>query len=224
MPSALEPSTVDAGGSPPQKDFWDKLKILMPVAVIPLLGVLLPFGVSYREQLVAERDAAAQRANEQRQIEAQAHEVERQRKISEAQLASVLLPVITGGSQEARRSALEVLTSVSPELAERLAQGLMTRAATPADRAFANRLAVTSRQAAQMAEFTRLLALARNYREVPLYAECARAFFNASNVAPGDMKEHLAPAVTRARGLYDSNDFRGACLVLEAALAEAAGT
>jgi len=192
------------------RDWWNKFEILSK-CVLSVAGLMLPLLtvplVRYHEERSSER-----------QVQLQAEQSRIQRELSQAQLAAGLLPSITKGTAQERAAALEVLSSVAPDLGTRIAQTLQATATTAGEQQLAQRLEKSSRLNRSTQDFTWQTDLAKQYRRAGLQAQAARAYLEAFERAPEELRKQIdAKLVAEARANYDRGNFAIATRQLEEA-------
>ena len=157
------------------KDAWEKIYlILKTIAVFIAMPLLSLFLVQRHEDKVLAR-----------QIQNQQEQSRLQHAAAEAQLAQGLIPIITHGRKEERQAALLILSYMSPKVGELMAEALLVKAQTPAEKVFAQAIHSTSVKNEINQELIRHLAFARQYRHVGLDANACREYFAALEAAPG---------------------------------------
>jgi len=201
------------------KDGWDKFEIVFKatigLVVVPVLSLEI---VQYHANKSQERQFQAQAKALEQQLQSQAEQSRSQRRMTEAQLAAGLIPLIASGREAERNMSLAALSSVAPGLAREVSSVLIERASTPAQRSFAENINTRSVQNEVELEFAKHLEYAREYRAFGLDAQACREYFAAFGAPPARLKQELVKnenAVREARKEYGSANYSTAAQLLE---------
>lgn len=206
--------TEDNGGYR-RKDLWDKAAIatkLVFSVTVPIAAILISnhFSVnSLERQLAAEKEKASQ------QIRADQERDSLQRKVSEAQLATTMLPTLISGQLHEKKAALTVLSHVAPTLAQSLTE----------DQAFLQRIqpenganakefdlfvkevkAATVKHQIQIG-FQQHIESAGKYMDLDLWAQASREYFTAYSLLSEELKKLKSDAFSKARANYERGNF-----------------
>lgn len=154
------------------------------------------------------------------QVQAQAAELDLQKRITAVQILVDQLPTLVHGSDEERKLTLLLLEVVDPEIVRRFGERLLARAATPAEKESAQRIITSSESAAREQSARQHLETARKFMRFQTYPAAAREYLKAYDALPAERSAAIRAQAETARKLYDDGDFAAAAKVLEDAFGE----